>query len=213
MSLNHVRRGSGEPLVLLHPLGGSMVVWEPLLDGLAAERDVVALDMPGFGSSSSLANGGDPTPQGLAGGVRAFLDSLDIGTAHLVGNSLGAWVAIELARAGRARSVTGLAPAGFWSRPLGARRGLEARPLARIGLPLVPLLARSPRGRRLALGGSVARPERVPAEAAVRLIRGYARAPAFVRADHAMRSGLVGEMADLSVPVTLAWAEHDKLVR
>src|SRR3954454_21593821 len=168
MRLHHVRRGSGEPLVLLHPLGGSMVVWEPLLDGLAAERDVIALDMPGFGASPPLANGADPTPQGLAAGGGAFRDSLDVGQAHLVGNSLGAWVAIELARAGRARSVSGLAPAVFWSRPLGPRTGLEPRTLARIALPLLPILSRSARGRRLALGGAVARPERVPAEAAAR---------------------------------------------
>ena len=44
-------------------------------------------------------------------------------------------------------------------------------------------------------------------------MRDYARSPAFVRANRAMRSGLVGELAGLNVPVTLAWAEHDRLVR
>src|SRR3954470_3824517 len=107
MSLHYVRRGRGEPLVLLHPLGGSMVVWEPILDHLAAERDVIALDMPGFGASAALADGAAPTPEGLAGGVGAFLDSLEVPDAHLVGNSLGAWVAIELARAGRGRPGAG----------------------------------------------------------------------------------------------------------
>src|SRR3954454_2318762 len=104
MSLHYVRRGSGEPLVLLHPLGGSMVVWEPLLDGLAAERDVVALDMPGFGSSPPLANGGDPTPQGLAAGVGVFLDSLDVGRAHLGGDSTGGLGASGPAPGGPARA-------------------------------------------------------------------------------------------------------------
>jgi pimeloyl-ACP methyl ester carboxylesterase len=212
-SLHYVRRGSGEPLVLLHPLGGSIVVWEPVLDRLAGDRDVIAVDMPGFGDSPPLHDGAEPTPQGLAAGLRGFLDSLDLGEAHLVGNSLGAWVAIELARAGRALSVTGLAPAGFWSRPLGRRGGIEPRTMARIALPLLPILSRSARGRRLALGGAVARPDRVPPEAARRLVRAYATAPAFVRANHAMRSGLVERMEELSVPVTLAWAEHDRLVR
>jgi pimeloyl-ACP methyl ester carboxylesterase len=198
--------------VLIHPLGGSIVVWEPILDRLAAERDVIALDMPGFGASPALANGAEPTPERLAAGVGAFLDSLDVGDAHLVGNSLGAWVAVELARAGRARSVTGIAPAGFWSRPLGPRKGIEPRTLARIAVPLLPVLSRSARGRRLALGGAVAHPERVPPDAAARLIRDYARSPAFVGANRAMRSGLVGELAGLKLPVTLAWAEHDELV-
>src|SRR3954466_11724477 len=166
MSLHYVRRGRGEPLVLLHPLGGSMVVWEPILDRLAAERDVIALDMPGFGASAGLGDGAEPTPQGLAAGVIALLDSLGVDDPHVVGNSLGAWVAIEIARVGRARSVTGIAPAGFWSRPLGPRQGVEARTLARLALPILPLLSRTARGRRLALGNAVGHPERVPPQAA-----------------------------------------------
>jgi pimeloyl-ACP methyl ester carboxylesterase len=140
--------------VLLHPLGGSIVVWEPVLELLAAERDVIAVHLPGFGASPPLAKGVNPTPQGLASGVGGFLDRLGLEDAHLVGNSLGAWVGVELARAGRARSVTGLAPAGFWSLPLGPRDGIEPRTLARVSLPLLPLLSRSARGRRLAQRGT-----------------------------------------------------------
>jgi len=54
MTLNHERAGSGEPLVLLHPLGGELVVWQPVFEGLAAERDTIALDLPGFGGSPPL---------------------------------------------------------------------------------------------------------------------------------------------------------------
>lgn len=211
-ALHHIRRGSGEPLVLLHPLGGSVVVWEPVLDRLAEERDVIALDMPGFGDSPALSDGAEPTPPSLSAAVGEFLDSLGVSDAHLAGNSLGAWVAIELARAGRARSVTGLAPAGFWSRPLGPRRGIEPRTLARLSLPLLPILSRSAPGRRVLLGGAVAHPERVPPGSARRLVRAYASSPAFVRANLAMRSGLVERIEELTVPVTLAWAEHDRLV-
>jgi pimeloyl-ACP methyl ester carboxylesterase len=212
-ALHNIRRGSGEPLLLLHPLGGSMVVWEPVLERLAAEREVIAVDMPGFGDSPPLPGSADPTPAALAAAMGAFLDSLGLDDAHLVGNSFGAWVAIELARAGRARSVTGLAPAGFWSRPLGPRRGIEPRTLARLALPLLPVLSRSARGRRLLLGGAVMRPDRVPPAAARRLVRAYATSPAFVRANLAMRSGVIDGMEELSVPVTLAWAEHDRLVK
>lgn len=70
--LNHVRGGRGEPLVLIHPLGAELVVWEPLLDLLARERDVIALDLPGFGGSAPLSNGAGPTPQLLAGSVASF---------------------------------------------------------------------------------------------------------------------------------------------
>jgi pimeloyl-ACP methyl ester carboxylesterase len=214
LRLNYLRRGEGEPLVLLHPLGGELVVWEPVLDRLAAERDVIALDMPGFGASPPLANGADPTPQGLAAGVGAFLDSLGVGEVHVAGNSLGAWVGIELARQRGARSVTGLSPAGFWRRPLGPRPArVEPRTLARLLLPLLPLLTPFTFGRRLLLGGVVARPERVPAAAARRLVRAYARSPAFVRANLAMRAAVIEHLHDLSAPLTLAWGEHDRLVR
>jgi pimeloyl-ACP methyl ester carboxylesterase len=52
--VNYERRGSGEPLVLLHHLGGEWQVFEPVLDPLARRFDVIAVDMPGFGRSPSL---------------------------------------------------------------------------------------------------------------------------------------------------------------
>jgi len=114
MRLNFHRQGSGEPLVLLHGIGGEWQVWEPLLERLSQERDVIAVDIPGFGASSPLANGVTPTPQALAAAVGHFSDDLAIPTAHLAGNSLGGWIALELAKVGRGRSVTALSPAGHW---------------------------------------------------------------------------------------------------
>jgi len=212
VALHHIRSGRGETLVLIHPVGASLVVWEPVLRLLEPEREVIALDMPGFGRSPPLPPEEDPTPQVLARAVGAFLDELGIQTAHLAGNSLGAWVALELATTGRARSVTGLAPAGFWTRPLGPRRNL-ARSAGRALLPLMPVILHSPRGRRLALGGTVARPERVPPRAALRLVRDYVTSPAYVRASAAMRSAVFSTIEQVQAPVTLAWAEHDRLVR
>jgi pimeloyl-ACP methyl ester carboxylesterase len=50
-SLNHYRGGEGEPLVLIHGIGSRWQMWEPVLEGLVAHRDVIALDLPGFGVS------------------------------------------------------------------------------------------------------------------------------------------------------------------
>jgi pimeloyl-ACP methyl ester carboxylesterase len=210
MSLNHVRAGSGEPLVLMHPLGAELVVWEPVLDGLAAERDTIAVDMPGFGGSAPL-NGTPPTPQALAAAVAGFLDEQGVERAHLAGNSLGGWVALELAKLGRALSVTGLSTAGFWKRPLGPRE-TPIRRVGRLLMPIVPLLARSAGGRRALLQGVMVRPERVPPHAATRLVRAYLTAPAFEAANAAMRAEVFTGIEHVSVPVTLAWAEHDRLV-
>ena len=54
MPLAHDRRGSGPPLVLIHGIGSQWQMWQPVLDRLAREREVVALDLPGFGDSAEL---------------------------------------------------------------------------------------------------------------------------------------------------------------
>jgi pimeloyl-ACP methyl ester carboxylesterase len=210
--LHHLRRGSGEPLVLIHPLGAELVVWEPVLARLARDRDVIALDLPGFGRSQPLANGSPATPRVLAGSVASFLDELGLGRVHVAGNSLGGWVALELAKAGRALSVAGLCTAGFWRRPLGPRPGGDIRRVGRALLPILPALLRSEGGRRMLLRGSVARPERVPPYAAARLVRSYITSPGFEGANTAMRAEIFSGAEDIRVPVTLAWAEHDRLV-
>ena len=156
MSLAFDRAGAGPVLVLLHPLGADRHVWEPVMDRLTQERDVIAFDLPGFGDSPPL-NGGPHTPAALAAAVA---DALPPGAHHVAGNSLGGWVALELAAAGRASAVTAIAPAGLWPGPLAPKRGV-ARTLARAVRPIVPALVRSTAGRRLALASTVAHAERV----------------------------------------------------
>ena len=211
--LHHIRHGAGEPLLLIHPLGAEIVVWEPVLERLAAARDVIAVDMPGFGGSPPLPDGIAPTPQALASAVGRFLDTLGLDRVHVAGNSLGGWVALELARAGRALSAAGVCSAGFWSRPLGPRGGPDVRRVGRVLLPLVPALVRSASGRRVLLRGAVGHPERVPPAAAARLVRAYVTSPGFEGANAAMRAGVVADLESIDVPVTLAWGELDRLVR
>jgi pimeloyl-ACP methyl ester carboxylesterase len=199
--------------VLIHPLGAELVVWEPVIERLARERDVIALDLPGFGRSPALADDQAPTPQALAGSVAALLDELGIGRAHVAGNSLGGWVALELAKRGRALSVAGLCTAGLWARPLGPRPGRDLRRIGRRALPVLPTLARSRAGRRLVLRNSVAHPERVPAAAAVRLVRSYVTSAGYEHANLAMRSAVFSGFDHVRVPVTLVWADQDRIVR
>lgn len=211
--LNYVRRGQGEPLVLIHPLGAELVVWEPVMERLARDRDVIAVDLPGFGHSPALGNGHEPTPQVMADSVAALLDDLGVGRAHVAGNSLGGWVALELAKAGRALSVAGLCTAGLWSRPLGPRPGRDARKVGRRLLPVLPAMLRSAKGRRLVLRGSVGHPERVPPEAATRLVRSYVTSEGYESANDAMRAAVFSGFENIRVPVTLAWGDLDRIVR
>jgi pimeloyl-ACP methyl ester carboxylesterase len=214
--LNHERRGEGEPLVLLHSLGGSLVQWSPVMDLLAAEREVVAIDMPGFGDSPPLPEGIPPRAANLATAVLDFYDALGIeGKPAIAGISLGGWVAIECARQGAASAVVALCPAGFWQRALKApsqtiararRRGRAARGLIR------PIMSTS-RGRRRALGRFIYKPERLSPGEAEAIARAYVTAPAYEEASALMRAGRIEELKGIKVPVTLAWAEHDTLVR
>ena len=102
----------------MHGIGGTRRIWDPVVAPLAADHEVIAVDLPGFGESAPLADGVTPDPATLARTLGALLDARGIATAHLAGSSLGAWIALELARQGRARSVTSLCAAGFWSQPL-----------------------------------------------------------------------------------------------
>jgi pimeloyl-ACP methyl ester carboxylesterase len=197
--------------VLLHGLGADSGMWEPVLDRLAAARDLIAVDLPGFGGSPVLDHGSRSAPPDLAAAVAAFLSGLGVERPHVAGNSLGGWVALELALAGAARSVTAIAPAGLWRAPLAPRLS-SARTAARAALPLLPLLLAHPAGRRAVFMGVAAHPERIPAGAARRLVRAYALAPGFEAANAAMRAGTFGGLDRIRVPVTLAWPDRDRLV-
>jgi pimeloyl-ACP methyl ester carboxylesterase len=207
----HDRQGSGEPLLLIHSLGTDRHAWSPVVGRLAAEREVITIDLPGFGESPSLAGDDAPSPPRLAAAVAAFLEEVGVERPHVAGNSLGGWVALELALAGHARSVTGLAPAGLWARALGPKPSV-ARRFAQAAEPMLEKLMAAEGARKLALAGTMAHPERVPVEDAVRLVRAYATAPGFATVNAAMRSGVFTSLAEIDVPVTLAWAEHDRLV-
>jgi pimeloyl-ACP methyl ester carboxylesterase len=199
--------------VLIHPLGAELVVWDPVMERLSRERDVIAVDLPGFGHSPGLSNGDSPTPQVLAGSVASLLDGLGVERAHVAGNSLGGWVALELAKAGRALSVAGLCTAGLWARPLGPREGRDSRALGRRLMPVLPTLLRSAHGRQLVLARSMAHPERVPAEAATRLVHSYLTSVGYDGANEAMREAVFSGFEDIRVPVTLAWGDLDRIVR
>lgn len=209
--LAHDRAGSGEPLVLTHPLGADRGVWEPVLERLAARHHVIAVDMPGFGESPVLPDEALATAPAIAACIVATLDSIGVDRAHVAGISLGGWVALEFAKNDRCLSVTALSPAGFWVRPLGPRPEV-ARGTARALVPLLRPLLATKRGRRLLLRGSIAHPERVPPAAAYRLVRSYATAPGFENANAEMRKRLFAGFDQIDVPITLAWAEYDRLV-
>src|SRR4051794_21079849 len=212
MSLAHVRRGSGPPLVLIHGIGSQWQMWEPVIDRLAREREVIALDLPGFGDSPPLH--GTPSVEALAQAVADSLADLGVERAHAAGNSLGGGVALEMGRHGHARSVCVLSPAGFGTMREGAwaRRILtDSRRVAQRLDPYAELVMGGPVRRTLGNFLLIGRPWRVPQEAAVGAMRNLARSPGFDATMEALREHRFGGHT-YDIPVTIAWGERDRLL-
>ena len=202
-----------EQLLLIHGLGASTQVWDPVLDLLAPEREVVVLDMPGFGAATPLPDGVEPTAMNLAAALHASCEALGVERPHVAGNSLGGWVGLEMGRAGWAASVTALSPAGLWRAPLGPRQGRDPRALAQRGRPLVSAALRVPALRQRMLSTFAARPERIPVGAGRELVLGWVDSNGYDGANLAMRTHIFEpEGYPEEVPVTIAWGEHDRLV-
>ncbi|MGS0685141.1 alpha/beta fold hydrolase [Nakamurella sp. GG22] len=176
----HVHRvGTGEPLVLLHGLGESHIGWRPVLDALAEEYDVIAIDLPGFGRSPALPSTISPTAVNLARAVERTLDDLGVGSFHVAGYSLGARVAIQLADSGRVRSVIAIAPDGLGT-PLERVQGFVAMLAGRgVAMALAPVDGWFPAGRSLFLAGTRSLPWQIGPADAKQLLADFADAPAY----------------------------------
>jgi pimeloyl-ACP methyl ester carboxylesterase len=212
MAIAYSRTGSGPPLVLIHGLGGSKLIWEPVMDALTAERDVIAVDMPGFGKSDVLADGISPTPANLGAAIGELCSELALRAYHLAGNSLGAWAALELAKSGDAASVLAISPAGLWRSALGPRRFNSHAFAHRLG-PLFGALVASPGLRARFLRTTVGHPERLSAAEGRALIRDWVAAPGYDAANAEMRSHVFENPELVTVPTTVAWGTLDRLVR
>ncbi len=178
MLLNHARHGAGPPLVLVHGLGGSARSWDLVVDGLAAHREVVAPDLPGFGASPPLP---ETTVATLADALALFLAAQGLTRADLVGTSLGGRLVLEMVRRGVGRHVVALGPGGYWNGP--ERAFVVASLRAAIAAvrrlrPALPLLAGNPVTRTALLAQFSARPWAVPGDVVLRELRGLADAPA-----------------------------------
>lgn len=214
MELAFERRGTGEPLILVHGIGHHWQAWLPVLDRLAATRDVIAVDLPGFGRSPGLPAGVPYTAETLADAVESFCALLGVREPHVAGNSLGGYVALELASRGTVRSATALSPAGFWSRAelLYGRNVLKAMRAAARSMPAEQAIrtAENPLGRALAAGLLVAHPSRMTPTALIAATQALAASTGF---DETLASfdGLLPPAPPKS-PVTIAWGEHDRLL-
>ncbi|MEA2443874.1 MAG: hypothetical protein QOJ12_1166 [Thermoleophilales bacterium] len=215
MPLNHIRKGRGEPLVLIHGLGSQHQVWQPVIDRLAEERDVLAVDLPGFGGSAPFPDGAEPSADAMARAVASLMDDIGWETAHIAGNSLGGWTGLELAKLGRARSVAAIGPAGFGT-PREQRFSVASLRVTHRSAKLIyavgPKLLATGLARRLAMGQVFYRADRMPVDAAVGAVRNFADSLGVDPTLDWLAANQFRGGEQVDVPVTMIWGDRELLL-
>ena len=207
--------GAGEPLVLLHGVGGAWPIWKPVLPLLERHFRVIAPTLPGHPGGVPIQ--GEPTVGAMADALIAQLRARGIQTAHVAGNSLGGWLSVELARRGFARSVTALSPAGGW-RHDGDFKALARRLLTNYRLmPIVWVLFWLFMGiasvRRALAKDTMLRGDRVATQDFRAMLRAFMRTSFMPRLFH--NAGIDGAIAPLetsTTPVRVAWCQNDRIL-
>ena len=214
----HFRGGDGPPLVLIHGYANTWRVWEPVLPALTEHHDVLAPTLCGHHEGEPLAEGVEATVGALTDGIERAMDAAGFDTAHVAGNSLGGWVALDLGRRGRALSVNCLAPAGGWEHGSRAERRLRrlftmGRKLNDRFLPYAARLVRRPRVRKLMFRDVMRHPERLtPAQAAARMEAMTGCTVFWELMETIMRDGPPDWLGEVDAPTLVAWPEFDRIL-
>ena len=216
MEMKYLRSGSGKPLLLIHGIGGSAKSWSTIWPALAERRDVIAIDLPGFGDTPRLA--GETSMRTLSDAVTSFIDAQGLRGIDVVGSSMGARLVLELARRGGVvGSVVSLDPGGFW-------RGWERHAFfssiwlsiraVRLLQPLMPAISRSKVARTMLLAQFSRRPWALHPAVVLDEMRAYAQATAFDELLHDLAYGEQQEGApggSIGAPLVIGWGRNDKV--
>jgi len=210
--LGRDERGSGEPLVLLHGVATSRLIWTRVIDALAQRRRVIAVDLPGFGESAAAGPGFEL--EQVADGLVA---DLALERFDLVGHSLGGAVAVATAarHPEAVRRLVLVSPAGLAPRAarLAGALGVAAERAVHARRALGYRVAGRARGRQAMFGTTVADAARLhPADARLLLDAsgGARRVSSGVR--RALEADLRDDLAAAPMPVGLIWGDADRVV-
>jgi pimeloyl-ACP methyl ester carboxylesterase len=210
------RGGSGPPLVLLHGITDTWRTWDLVLDDLQRDHEVLAPTLLGHAGGPPLT--GELTDASIADAVQRAMDDAGLQTAHLVGNSLGGYVALQLAMRGRARSVVALAPAGGW--PPGDAGFHQTQQFFREmrvaldgALPRAEWIVSTPQGRRRATEHSVTHFEHIPPELIFHQMHGAAECPGLEPIlEMTRREGWRLDRDRITCPVRVVWGTADRIL-
>jgi pimeloyl-ACP methyl ester carboxylesterase len=205
-------------MVMIHGFSATGAMWEPVRQRLEGSFDVLIVNLAGHVGGPEIPEGTEVSLQALVDAVERDMDAAGFTDAHLVGNSLGGWISLELARRGRARSVVGISPAGGWE--AGTRAERRLRPLFERSykmssrfLPRLEKWLRRPRLRRALLGQVVARGDRIPPATAVQMIRDSLNCTVYFELmDALLRDGPPTSFDGIDCPVALVWGTKDRIL-
>jgi pimeloyl-ACP methyl ester carboxylesterase len=213
-AFNYVRIGSGKPLLLLHGLGGSWHSWTPVINTLAVERTVIAVDQPGFGETPPSE--GTVSIASLADAVSAFLNEENLTGVDAAGSSMGARLVLELVRRRVVGAAVALDPGGFWE---GWQRhyfdtSIRASiALVRLLAPVMPLLTGNPVTRSLLFAQFSARPWDLSPSLTLTEMRSFAAARSFdaLRAELVNGAPQAGMPEPPERPLVIVWGRQDRV--
>ena len=200
----------------LHGFTDTWRTWELVLPALERHHDVLAPTLLGHAGGPALD--GPVSDARLADAVEGAMDDAGFETAHLVGNSLGGYLALRLAERGRATTVVALAPTGGWAPGDDSYRGTLAhfttmRELLATAAPRAEEIVSSREGRRRATQHITTSFEHIPPELLAHQIRGAAGCEAVVPlVDRALREGWTLDPERIGCPVRIVWGTADKLL-
>jgi len=203
--------------VLLHPFALCAEVWAPILPRLQQHHEVFPLKLPGHMGADPLPIGTEHSIEHFADLLEAQLDSMKLGKVHLVGNSLGGWLALELARRNRALSVVALAPGGGWKQGSKEQRRLVrkfkmTRRLLMLAGPAASVLTSIAPIRSICLSDAVARPSLLTALDAALLIESTRRCSSYAHVLAALPKQSPAQPFDMTCPIRFVWGEKDRLL-
>jgi pimeloyl-ACP methyl ester carboxylesterase len=211
------RGGAGTPLVCIHGFMDTWRTWELVLPALEREHEVLAPTLAGHAGGPPLS---DPlSTHSLAEGVERAMDEAGFDSAHLVGNSLGGYVALQLAARGRARTVVALAPAGGWAEGDQSYKevlALQATLYERTkqAAPHADAIVSTADGRRRATQYITVDYEHIPPELLSHQLLGVARcAGARALIDRANEQGWPLDAEQIACPVRIVWGTDDALLK
>jgi pimeloyl-ACP methyl ester carboxylesterase len=204
-------------MLLIHGFSASWAVWRPVLPALEQHHEVLVPTLLGHCGGPEYLPGSPATADALADALERDMDAAGFERAHLVGNSLGGWLALELAARGRALSTTALSPAGGWH-----HGGRETKRLARLfrqNHRLLKLLGPSGarlmsrrRLRAIALRDVAMRPAELPAALAVEMTEAATACTIYLPLLDELASRGFGELARIDSPVQIAWGTKDRIL-